>query len=412
MQPILEVHNLSKKFHIQHEKQSYLSLRDSISNFFQKHFSNIQQATSEEFWALKDVSFKVYPGESIGIIGKNGAGKSTLLKILSKITPPTKGKIISRGRIASLLEVGTGFHPELSGRENIFLNGSILGMKKKEIIKRFDEIVGFSEVENFLDTPLKHYSSGMQLRLAFSVSAFLEPEILVIDEVLAVGDYMFQAKCIKKMTDICKEGKTILFVSHNFQALKSLCKKGILLEKGNLNFTGEISDAINTYNSDSKISGTEISLTDCKRIKTRGEYSPELQFDKLIFQDKKIFSGEKTLFKIILLNTAPGKVFSNLDLGINIYDHNNTCLIHLCNRFIQKYFQINGELKTEFELTFDNNLKPGHYSLSLYLQANHIVQDEIPNCIEFQIEDGNPYGFYDTKSIQGIVFPSFDISKI
>jgi len=229
MKPILEIQSVSKKFNIHHEGGSYLSLRDRLTELAKFKSS---KKSDEDFWALKDVSFDVMPGESIGIIGKNGAGKSTLLKILSKITPPTHGKIICRGRIASLLEVGTGFHPELTGRENVYLNGSILGMKKKEIDARFDEIVDFAGTERFLDTPLKHYSSGMQLRLAFAVAAFLEPEILVIDEVLAVGDAEFQKKCLGKMEDVSKSGRTILFVSHNMAAVESLCKKTLLLENG------------------------------------------------------------------------------------------------------------------------------------------------------------------------------------
>lgn len=203
--------------------------------------------TSEEFWALKDISFSIEPGESIGIIGKNGAGKSTLLKILSRITPPSSGKIISRGRIASLLEVGTGFHPELTGRENIFLNGSILGMKRKEITKKFDAIVDFSGVEKFLDTPLKHYSSGMQLRLAFAVAAFLEPEILIIDEVLAVGDAEFQRKCMGKMDEVANSGRTILFVSHNMGAIKSLCHKAILIKQGQVEMIGPSAKVVEHY---------------------------------------------------------------------------------------------------------------------------------------------------------------------
>src|SRR5262245_12130941 len=198
MKPILEIQSVSKKFRIQHQLMPYLSLRDKIVEWMK--FRRI--TASEEFWALNDISFTVNAGESVGIIGKNGAGKSTLLKILSKITLPTAGRIVSRGRIASLLEVGTGFHPELTGRENIFLNGSILGMRRREIRVKFDEIVDFSGVENFLDTPLKHYSSGMQLRLAFAVAAFLEPEVLIIDEVLAVGDASFQKKCIGKMDEV------------------------------------------------------------------------------------------------------------------------------------------------------------------------------------------------------------------
>ena len=241
MKPILEIQNISKKFRIQHEKQAYLNIRENIFSMFQS------RNETEEFFALKDLSFNVMPGESIGIIGKNGAGKSTLLKILSKITPPSSGKIISRGRIASLLEVGTGFHPELSGRENIFLNGSILGMRRKEITDKFDEIVAFSGVEKFLDTPLKHYSSGMQLRLAFSVAAFLEPEILVIDEVLAVGDAEFQKKCMNKMDDVAKSGRTILFVSHSMTAIQSLCTKSVYLENGSSTGIQSVQEGISNY---------------------------------------------------------------------------------------------------------------------------------------------------------------------
>ncbi|HEY4799891.1 MAG TPA: ABC transporter ATP-binding protein, partial [Bacteroidia bacterium] len=217
------------------------SIRDSLFDIFKK------KSSTEDFWALKDISFDVFPGESIGIIGKNGAGKSTLLKILSKITPPTEGKIISRGRIASLLEVGTGFHPELTGKENIFFNGSILGMKRKEILKKYDDIVDFSGVEKFIDTPLKHFSSGMQLRLAFAVAAFLEPEILVIDEVLAVGDAEFQKKCIGKMEDVSKSGRTIFFVSHNMTAVGNLCAKSILIQNGKIKIKGTSPEVIQNY---------------------------------------------------------------------------------------------------------------------------------------------------------------------
>lgn len=247
MSAILEVENISKKFKIYHNKQPYLSLRDTIIDII-KHPSKVFQSDTEEFWALKDINFTVNEGESIGIIGKNGAGKSTLLKILSRITPPTKGKITLRGRVASLLEVGTGFHPELTGRENVFFNGSILGMKRKEIQMKFDEIVAFAGVEKFIDTPLKHYSSGMQLRLAFAVAAFLEAEILVVDEVLAVGDAEFQKKCLGKMEDVTKkEGRTVLFVSHNMGAVQNLCSRGILLEKGKLIFDGKVENAIGNY---------------------------------------------------------------------------------------------------------------------------------------------------------------------
>ncbi len=246
MKPILEIQNISKSYNIHSQNQAYLSFRDSLVSLL-----NFTKTKKEKFFALQDISFTIEPGDTFGILGKNGAGKSTLLKILSKITPPDSGKIISRGRIASLLEVGTGFHAELSGRENIFMNGSILGMKKNEIKKNFDAIVEFSGVEKFIDTPLKHYSSGMQLRLAFAVAAFLENEILIIDEVLAVGDADFQKKCIGKMSEISKSGRTILFVSHNISAVKNLCNKGIVLEGGKLIFQGNSQDSIQFYQSSS-----------------------------------------------------------------------------------------------------------------------------------------------------------------
>jgi lipopolysaccharide transport system ATP-binding protein len=213
-----------------------------------KPFKNkVSDPAIEEFWALKDVSFEIKQGDRVGIIGRNGAGKSTLLKILSRITEPTKGSIRINGRVASLLEVGTGFHPELTGRENIYLNGAILGMSKIEIKKKFDEIVAFAEVERFLDTPVKRYSSGMYVRLAFAVAAHLEPEILVVDEVLAVGDSAFQKKCLGKMDDVAKQGRTVFFVSHNMASIRSLCKVGYWFEKGSLRESGLVDEIVDIY---------------------------------------------------------------------------------------------------------------------------------------------------------------------
>jgi lipopolysaccharide transport system ATP-binding protein len=255
MKPILEVQNVSKDFLIGGERESYQSLRDIISSPLKR----LSQPAKQQFRALNDVSFNVFPGESVGIIGRNGAGKSTLLKILSSITPPTAGRIICRGRIASLLEVGTGFHPELTGRENIYMNGSILGMRRHEINKHFDAIVEFSGVAKFLDTPLKRYSSGMQLRLAFAVAAHLEPEILVIDEVLAVGDAEFQKKCMGKMDEVSKSGRTVLFVSHNMTAVQALCPKALMLVNGTTDGIKPTSQVIHEYYSsaDRKISRNE-----------------------------------------------------------------------------------------------------------------------------------------------------------
>jgi lipopolysaccharide transport system ATP-binding protein len=241
---IIKAEGIGKRYVLFHEKKErYMTLRDMLSTGFKKSSSTVKS----EFWALNDVSFDVQPGDRIGIIGRNGAGKSTLLKILSRIVEPTKGRIEINGRLASLLEVGTGFHAELSGRENVFLNGSMLGMTKSEIARKFDEIVDFAEVEKFIDTPVKRYSSGMYVRLAFAVAAHLEPEILVVDEVLAVGDSAFQKKCLGKMEDVAGQGRTILFVSHYMETVLRLCNKGLLLEQGKLITSGKASDVVKTY---------------------------------------------------------------------------------------------------------------------------------------------------------------------
>jgi lipopolysaccharide transport system ATP-binding protein len=262
LKPIIEVEHLSKQYRLG-TRPRYLSLRDSLTDFGKNLFSKKQTSNPQShnpqspisqfpispshFWALDDVNFTVEAGESVGIIGRNGAGKSTLLKILSRITPPTKGRAILRGRLASLLEVGTGFHPELSGRENVFMNGSILGLKRAEIAAKFDEIVAFSGVEQFIDTPLKNYSRGMQLRLAFAVAAHLEPEILIIDEVLAVGDAEFQKKCLGKMDEVTRSGRTVLFVSHNLTAIQNLCKRSFLIQNGRLLQDASTSKIIQNY---------------------------------------------------------------------------------------------------------------------------------------------------------------------
>jgi len=226
----------------------YKSLRDSLIHVVTRPFRRPNgHASSDTFWALEDVSFEIAPGEVVGLIGRNGAGKSTLLKILSRITEPTTGEITITGRVGSLLEVGTGFHPELTGRENIFLNGAILGMRKAEIERKFDEIVAFSEVERFLDTPVRHYSSGMYMRLAFAVAAHLEPEILVVDEVLAVGDAAFQRKCLGKMGDVASQGRTVIFVSHNMGAINRLCRAAIWLDQGHIIEQGVTADVVAHY---------------------------------------------------------------------------------------------------------------------------------------------------------------------
>jgi lipopolysaccharide transport system ATP-binding protein len=249
---VISVENLSKLYVLGHQTRAD-TLRDQVTRGVRSVGSRLlgrggMKKTVEEFWALKDVSFDVKKGDVLGVVGRNGAGKSTLLKILSRITEPTGGKVRIRGRLASLLEVGTGFHPELSGRENVYLNGAILGMRRVEIDRKFDEIVAFSEVERFLDTPVKYYSSGMYVRLAFAIAAHLESEILIVDEVLAVGDAQFQKKCLNKVSEVTKsEGRTVLFVSHNSAALQGICNSGILLSKGKLVGEGPISECLGTY---------------------------------------------------------------------------------------------------------------------------------------------------------------------
>jgi lipopolysaccharide transport system ATP-binding protein len=256
---VIKAENLGKSYIIGHEKRErYTALRDVLANKARQIAGKTRQifkggqlisgSEMEEFWALKDLNFEIKQGDRVGIIGRNGAGKSTLLKVLSRITEPTTGKVKIKGRVASLLEVGTGFHPELTGRENIFLNGAILGMSRVEIRKKYDEIVDFSGVEKFLDTPVKRYSSGMYVRLAFAVAAHLEPEILVVDEVLAVGDAEFQKKALGKMQDVSQgQGRTVLFVSHNMQAIRNLCKNAFLLEKGYLIKSGSSDECVNYY---------------------------------------------------------------------------------------------------------------------------------------------------------------------
>jgi lipopolysaccharide transport system ATP-binding protein len=273
MSSAILVENLGKKYLLRHQvgrsRHRYVALRDvlahKIKSLFQSRGAEGDQSR-EEFWALKNVSFEIQPGEAVGIIGRNGAGKSTLLKLLSRITEPSEGQIELEGRVASLLEVGTGFHPELTGRENIFLNGAVLGMARAEIKRKFDEIVAFAEVEKFLDTPVKHFSSGMYMRLAFAVAAHLEPEILVVDEVLAVGDAAFQKKCLGKMQDVSRtEGRTVLFVSHSMDAIARLCTKCFYFAQGQLQMTGSPQEAIKAYSEHSKQISAEVDLTSMPR---------------------------------------------------------------------------------------------------------------------------------------------------
>ena len=333
MSSVITVENLSKKYIIGHQKQDgYITLRDVLANGAKRVSHKLRHPftvselgkdhTHEEFWALKDVSFDIQQGDRVGIIGRNGAGKSTLLKILSRITEPTSGKVSIKGRVASLLEVGTGFHPELTGRENIFLNGAILGMSKAEIKKKFDEIVAFAEVERFLDTPVKRYSSGMYVRLAFAVAAHLEPEILIVDEVLAVGDAQFQKKCLGKMESVGREGRTILFVSHNIAAIKSLCSTAILLNKGQMIFQGGVAKAVDQHLGSDNVRGNEVNWDDIdnapgnEHIRLKSVVIKSLQSSII-----DIDSGIE--ISTVFYNTTAGK---SLDFTLYLFTLDGVCL--------------------------------------------------------------------------------------
>lgn len=301
MPNVIEVNGISKRYYLG-GRQSHSTLRDLIVD---RATSPLRRSERDEFWALKDINFSLTQGDTLGIIGRNGAGKSTLLKILSRITKPTSGEARIHGRVASLLEVGTGFHSELSGKENIFLNGAILGMRRREILGKFDEIVAFAEIGKFIDTPVKHYSSGMYMRLAFAVAAHLEPEILIVDEVLAVGDAEFQKKCLGKMNEVSRTGRTIIFVSHQMGSVAQLCQSAILLEKGNLVMKDTTAKVIGEYlamgqNSDSFYAASENETNKAayfeyvKMVNERGEVITSLEHDKPLILEFSVKAREQT----------------------------------------------------------------------------------------------------------------------
>ncbi|MBD2654464.1 ABC transporter ATP-binding protein [Synechocystis sp. FACHB-383] len=354
---VIRVENLGKKYVIGHQKQErYTALRDvlaekagSLGQIFSRN-GHREDPTHEDFWALKDVSFEIKQGDRVGIIGRNGAGKSTLLKILSRITEPTEGRISINGRVASLLEVGTGFHPELTGRENIYLNGAILGMSKREIRRKFDEIVDFAEVEKFLDTPVKRYSSGMYVRLAFAVAAHLEPEILVVDEVLAVGDAQFQNKCLGKMEDVAeKEGRTVLFVSHNLQAVRRLTHSCILLERGSVKDSGNPEGVIQSYQSafnENTLKGRKY-LSSCSGDNDAFVYSADILCDT---QESYLYWGCSVEFQFLLINKKKRSDLSFSFQIIDIFTQQPVC----------HFWFLNSDTRIDHEL---GCLSPGYYTL-------------------------------------------------
>ncbi len=398
MKPIIEIKGISKKYNILHHRGRYIALRDILTNilahpidfFAHKIKQIIGKDTREEFWALKGIDVSIEKGEAIGLIGPNGAGKSTLLKVLTGITPPTEGEIILRGRVASLLEVGTGFHPELSGRDNIFLNGAILGMTKKEILAKFDEIVAFAGIEKFLDTPVKHYSSGMYVRLAFSVAAHLEPDILLVDEVLAVGDAEFQKKCLGKMDEVTKSaGRTIILVSHNMGAIQRLCKKTIFIKEGKVAMVGETRAVIDHYlNYANKLANIPVR----ERSDRAGNQSLKITDVYLRnaegFRSNQVISGEATTL-VMEYECAPGIALTSLVIGAHIMNREGISLSLLHNEMAgQKFENVSG--KGAFECVLPRiSLTPETYSIGFRIAANGVETDSLQNAFNIEVLAGD-----------------------
>jgi homopolymeric O-antigen transport system ATP-binding protein len=403
---VITVENLSKRYLVGHsEHQQHTTFREMLTreakNFARKaidlaHGREIVQGDEvEEFWALKDVSFEVHKGEVLGIIGRNGAGKSTLLKILSRITEPTRGRVTIRGRVSSLLEVGTGFHPELTGRENIYLNGAILGMTKQEIRKKFDEIVAFAEVERFLDTPVKRYSSGMYVRLAFAVAAHLEPEILIVDEVLSVGDAAFQRKCMGKMSNVATEqGRTVLLVSHNMPAVLSVCSKALFLNSGRVSVLGDASDSVRQYMKE---------VTEMRNVplnlRTDRTGNGSVRFIRVYFANNclstinEVRSGDDITVVIELENNT-GADLTRFHVSAPIRDTSDNIICYLSSALQRNDFEYIPYSKIirigiripKFQVV------PGRYTMTLYSTVRDDLADWVRGAITFEVQPGDYYG--------------------
>jgi lipopolysaccharide transport system ATP-binding protein len=403
---VITVESLSKRYLIGHrEYQQHTTFRETLTreakNFARKAVDLaygreiVQGDEVEEFWALKDVSFEVQKGEALGIIGRNGAGKSTLLKILSRITEPTQGRVTIRGRVASLLEVGTGFHPELTGRENIYLNGAILGMTRREIREKFDEIVAFAEVERFLDTPVKRYSSGMYVRLAFAVAAHLEPEILIVDEVLSVGDAAFQRKCMGKMSNVATEqGRTVLLVTHNMPAVLSVCSKALFLNAGRVCLLGNASDSVRRYMKEvTEMSNISLNL----RTDRTGNGS--VRFIRVFFANNsystinEVRSGDDITVVIELENNTCGDL-TRFHISAPIRDLSDNIVCHLSSTLQRNDFEYIPYSKIirigiripKFQIV------PGRYTMTLYSTVRDDLADWIFGAITFDVQPGDYYG--------------------
>jgi lipopolysaccharide transport system ATP-binding protein len=396
---VIQVENVSKRYIIGHQRAAGDGLRHVLEQAARAPLKWLQarrtarKATREEFWALSDINLEIKQGEAVGIIGRNGAGKSTLLKLLSRITDPTKGRIRIRGRLASLLEVGTGFHPELTGRENIFLNGAILGMSRVEIKRKFDEIVAFSEVERFLDTPVKRYSSGMYVRLAFSVAAHLEPEILVIDEVLAVGDAAFQKKCLGKMNEVARHGRTVLFVSHQLPVVQNLCTRCVLLQEGRVAKHGPTKEVLGVYMAHSD-GLSEACLAERKDRRGTGD-AIATAVEVLDADGKPLQSVASGMTVVLRVRYAvkPGATLKSSEVAMHIYKE-GVDFITLVSELVDKHpVDLRGEGFVDF-IVPDLPLSGGTYYVQTVLgrETETGLQDWVQHAGRLTVVDGDYYG--------------------
>src|SRR5882724_7734841 len=389
----IRIESLSKNYVIGTGKVRHDTLRDQLVSGLRSLFNGNHRSSQDEniFWALRNISFEIKKGEIVGIIGRNGAGKSTLLKILSRITEPTSGVAEIHGRVGSLLEVGTGFHAELSGRENTYLNGAILGMAKKEIDRKFDEIVAFAEVERFVDTPVKHYSSGMYLRLAFAVAAHLEPEILLVDEVLAVGDIAFQRKCLGKMGDVARQGRTILFVSHNMAAVESLCSTAYLLENGRLVASGTTKTVVDGY-----LYSIPALCNTSLEHRTDREGNGRLRFTDIEFRSDEdvptevVQTGKTLLISVAYAST--NETVKNVEMSIDIFAPNGQCMLILNNAMVGADFESVPGVGRFYCRVERFPLSPGQYYITLFCRANGTIADWVQQAALLTVEPGDFYG--------------------
>ncbi len=399
MKPAIRIENLSKQYRIGRRAEGYRTLRESIMEGvgrlwpFGKNGGRHDGTDGDTLWALKDVSFEVKPGQVVGVIGRNGAGKSTLLKILSRTVEPTAGRVEIRGRMSSLLEVGTGFHPELTGRENIYLNGSILGMSRREITRKFDEIVAFSEIEQFLDTPVKRYSSGMYVRLAFAVAAHLDPEILIVDEVLAVGDSTFQRKCLGKMSDVARSGRTILFVSHNMAAIQNLCDRAALLVHGAVEHIGAVEEGVAKYLQEGSCLGdAEIDLTGHPARRT--SCVPLLRAVRLLNASgtptNQFIPGEGMRIEFTV---DPLASLHEAQFGIGVDDWMGVRLFSVAT-YLSDSPRLTVSERCTVTCAIDSlALAPGRYYLSLSAGTMHnTLMDALDRAVSFEVQPTDYYG--------------------